>query len=201
MTRSLRGTAFAVAPIVLGLWAGCGGQGRAGDAVDGGADARVSTPLRSVGIKDTTATLSGHVQKGPFIVGSTLLLSAINAGGVATGKVFTTSTTDSLGSYSSSFAYTGRLEAQAQGYYWDEVTNALSSGTITLRALVDIPKVPPLLWRRIPVLSPAPLITGGRKARACVCNVSKEFRQTEVAKNPPPVRMKEHILGADVSVN
>jgi hypothetical protein len=90
-------------------------------------------------MKDPTATLSGHAQKGPFILGSTLLLTAISGNGVATGKVFTTSTTDSLGTYSTSLAYTGGLDVQAQGYYWDEVTNALSSGTITLQALVEIP--------------------------------------------------------------
>ncbi len=84
------------------------------------------------------AILSGAIQKGPFVIGSTVELSAIDATGSPTGASFNTQTTDNLGDFSVSFSYRGYVDLQASGFYYNEVTGALSVAPITLHALYDV---------------------------------------------------------------
>jgi hypothetical protein len=87
---------------------------------------------------DGLAVLNGAIQKGPFVLGSTVTLSAIDGAGVPTGQVFNTQTTSDLGAFSVSFAYRGNVDMQAQGFYYDEVTGSLSNASIVLRALYQV---------------------------------------------------------------
>jgi hypothetical protein len=87
---------------------------------------------------DGPAALRGAVQKGPFVLGSTVTLSTIDATGNSTGQVYTTQTTTDLGDFAVSFTYRGNVDMQAQGFYYDEVTGTLSTSPIVLRALYQV---------------------------------------------------------------
>jgi hypothetical protein len=87
---------------------------------------------------DGPARVSGSVQKGPFVLGSSISLSAIDGTGTPTGQVFNTQTTDDLGDFAVTFTYRGNVDVAAQGYYYDEVTGGLSTAPIVLRALYAI---------------------------------------------------------------
>jgi hypothetical protein len=82
--------------------------------------------------------IHGAVQKGPFVLGSTVSISATDTTGAPTGQVYDTQTIDSLGDFRVSFAYRGYTDMQAQGFYYDEVTGALSGAPVVLRALYDV---------------------------------------------------------------
>ena len=107
-------------------------------SMDGGAsDAPVDSPTDSP--STGPAILTGAVQKGPFVLGSNVAPSPRSTrAGASTGQVFSTQTTDDLGDFSVSFAYRGNVDMQAQGFYYDEVTGALSTSPIELRALYDV---------------------------------------------------------------
>lgn len=84
--------------------------------------------------------ITGSVQKGPFINGSTILMSELNSSLQQTGKIFTTQIINNRGSFeianislSSSF-----VEFSANGFYYDEVRGVISSSPLNLYALSDI---------------------------------------------------------------
>ncbi|MBI4511839.1 MAG: hypothetical protein HY698_19550 [Deltaproteobacteria bacterium] len=79
-------------------------------------------------------SLNGSVAKGPFVLGSTITISAIDTTGVPTGQVFNTQTTNNLGEFSIQFRYTGPVSLEGNGFYYNEVTGALSVASLTLRA-------------------------------------------------------------------
>jgi hypothetical protein len=107
--------------------AGLGDTGPSKDASGDGSDA-----------KSGSAILKGAIQKGPFVLGSSVQISAINSTGSPTGTSFNTSTTDDLGDFTVAFAYRGYVDMQASGFYYDEVTGALSTAPIVLHALYDV---------------------------------------------------------------
>jgi hypothetical protein len=84
--------------------------------------------------------LNGAVQKGPFVIGSSMSLSVVDAKGNPTGKVFNTQTIDNLGRFSITVPMMGALSIQGDGFYFDELTGALSSAPITLRSWYDVTK-------------------------------------------------------------
>jgi uncharacterized protein (TIGR02145 family) len=84
--------------------------------------------------------ISGFVQKGPFISGTQILMSELNSSLEQTGNVFSTQISNSRGSFeisdvqlSSSF-----VEFTANGFYFDEIKNGISSAQLTLYAISDI---------------------------------------------------------------
>jgi uncharacterized protein (TIGR02145 family) len=84
--------------------------------------------------------VSGFVQKGPYINGTQILMSELNASLEQTGKLFTSQIINDRGSFvinnielTSSF-----VEFSASGFYFDEVKGELSSAPLTLFALADI---------------------------------------------------------------
>jgi hypothetical protein len=83
-------------------------------------------------------TLQGAAQKGPLVLGSTVQVSMLDPGGNPTGQVFNTSTLSDLGDYTVVVANPGNAELIAQGFYFNEVTGALSGAPITLHALASI---------------------------------------------------------------
>jgi uncharacterized protein (TIGR02145 family) len=84
--------------------------------------------------------LSGYIQKGPFINGTTLTISELNSDLSQTGKTFSTVINDNTGSFefrnitlNSAF-----IECKADGFYFNEVDGKVSSAPLTLWALSDI---------------------------------------------------------------
>lgn len=84
-------------------------------------------------------TLIGQVQKGPLIFGSQVWVSVLNSELKPTGSTFLTKTTDDLGRFRLESTIPAQLvEITASGYYFDEISGALSASPITLSALVDL---------------------------------------------------------------
>ncbi|MBI5488989.1 MAG: hypothetical protein HY905_16765 [Deltaproteobacteria bacterium] len=90
------------------------------------------------GVGGGEVTLGGALQKGPFVLGSSVAISTVDASGAPTGQVFNTQTTNDLGEFSVTFAYTGFVSLQADGFYYNEVAGRLSTAPITLRAFHEI---------------------------------------------------------------
>lgn len=105
----------------LGLLVGCSGPG--GDSGSG---------------QPVSVMLSGAVQKGPFVLGSTINISPLDATLNPTGQVFSTQTTSDLGQFSVNFMAAGRVALEGSGFYYNEVTGKLSSAQLTLHAIYDI---------------------------------------------------------------
>ena len=84
--------------------------------------------------------ISGNVQKGPFINGTSVRVAELNSDLQQTGKNFETQVSDNLGSFE--FKNLGLLsqyvELKANGYYFNEVEGDVSESQLTLRALTDI---------------------------------------------------------------
>ena len=91
-------------------------------------------------ISSGNVTISGQVQKGPFINGTNLVITELDNTLAATGKTFTTQITDNRGSF---FIKTSRLDYPnlqliATGFYYDEVQGEKSAAQLTLFALANV---------------------------------------------------------------
>lgn len=115
---------LAVAAVAVAL-AGCGGGG-------GGSGSGTSTS------GNFTAS-SGVAQKGPLIKGSTVTAQELNSSLSPTGRQYTYQINSDLGTFSPSSIFGSQyIGLTAQGYYFDEVKNAISDSTITLNAVDDL---------------------------------------------------------------
>ncbi len=84
--------------------------------------------------------ISGFVQKGPFVRGTSILMSELNSDLAQTGKVFTSQIINDQGLFeitnielNSSF-----VEFSSSGFYFNEVTGEISSAPITLTSISDL---------------------------------------------------------------
>ncbi len=82
--------------------------------------------------------LIGAINKGPFVLGSSVSISALDRVGNPTGQVFNTQTLSDLGEFSATVEALGPASLQATGFYWNEVSGQLSSANLTLRAFYEI---------------------------------------------------------------
>lgn len=85
-------------------------------------------------------SISGYVQKGPFINGASILISELDKKLNATGRNFTTQISDNRGSFEFNNV---QLKSQfvslkADGFYFNEVRGQSSSAPLTLYALTDL---------------------------------------------------------------
>lgn len=77
-------------------------------------------------------TVVGTAEKGPFVQGSSVLVLPLDAAGDPTGQAFTTQTLTNRGDFSLDVP-AGTLSLEGTGFYFNEVTGALSGAPITLR--------------------------------------------------------------------
>lgn len=89
---------------------------------------------------NSNASIKGYAQKGPFITGTKLLISELNASLSETGRNFTGTITDDKGAFdmtiqdlASSF-----VSISSDGFYFDEVSGQLSASRLVLNAIIDI---------------------------------------------------------------
>jgi hypothetical protein len=82
--------------------------------------------------------LIGGIQKGPFVLGSTVQVSTLAADGSPTGDVFSTQTSSDAGEFNLDIGYQGLISIEASGFYFDEVSGALSGAPLTLRARAEL---------------------------------------------------------------
>jgi len=93
--------------------------------------------------KDSVITkdvFSGYVQKGPYINGSSVMITLLDEQLNQTGTVFTTQIIDNSGNFEQkNVAFASHfIELKADGYYFNEVKGENSNGSLTLYALADI---------------------------------------------------------------
>jgi hypothetical protein len=79
--------------------------------------------------------LNGAVQKGPFVLGSSVSVSLLDSMGNPTGAVFNTQTNSDLGEFALTFQAGGAASLEGTGFYYNEAAGQLSTGNLTLRAL------------------------------------------------------------------
>ena len=90
--------------------------------------------------KVTKEIFSGYAQKGPFVNGSSIILSELRENLDQTGKTYSTIISDNSGSFEEqNIELISRyVELKAEGFYFNEISGQLSSAPITLSALIDI---------------------------------------------------------------
>jgi hypothetical protein len=81
--------------------------------------------------------LAGAFEKGPFVLGSSVQISALDTDLNPTGELFSTQTVDDAGRFTLAFEVDDGLplSIQGSGFYYNEVTGALSQAPIILQAL------------------------------------------------------------------
>lgn len=84
--------------------------------------------------------VTGQVQKGPYINGTSVTMSELNESLGQTGNIFTTQIINNAGSFEiENISLTsGYVELSASGFYFDEVKGDLSVAPLNLLALSDI---------------------------------------------------------------
>lgn len=83
---------------------------------------------------------SGYVQKGPFINGSSVAISELDATLNQTGRSYSTTVADNSGSFEQKKIelVSNYVQLKADGYYFNEVTGESSTGQLTMYALADV---------------------------------------------------------------
>lgn len=84
--------------------------------------------------------LTGKVQKGPFVEGSSVYIFSLDERFAQTGAAYSTSITDNKGSFEQKDMHLSSqfVELIVNGYYFNEVKGELSSSPLTLSAVADI---------------------------------------------------------------
>lgn len=84
--------------------------------------------------------ISGLVQKGPYINGTQIILYVLDDKLAQTGKVFNTQITDNKGSFELNNVELSSkyVQLSANGYYFNESSNAITISQLQLNALTDI---------------------------------------------------------------
>ncbi len=84
--------------------------------------------------------ISGYIQKGPFINGTSIMISELNSTLGPTGRVFVSQITDNNGSFEirNISLNSNYVELIANGYYFNENTGDVSASQLTLHALSDL---------------------------------------------------------------
>ena len=84
--------------------------------------------------------ISGKVQKGPFLNGSSVLIFELDSSLKQTGKVFSTNISHNTGSFEMTQIELASqfVEIKADGYYFNEITGKISTSRLSLHALADL---------------------------------------------------------------
>jgi len=88
----------------------------------------------------TKALLSGYVQKGPFINGSSVLIFELDNEFNQTGRTYSTNIISNTGAFEHKNIelVSPYVELKADGYYFNEVTGKTSENQLTLYAFTDV---------------------------------------------------------------
>ncbi len=84
-------------------------------------------------------TVSGYVQKGPYVQGTEITVRELDNSLSPTGRTFTGTIDDNTGTFSAKGDLSSPyVELSADGYYFNEVSGSLSTAKLTLQALSDL---------------------------------------------------------------
>jgi len=93
----------------------------------------------SSGSGTSSNTVSGYVQKGPFIQGTVITVWELDSSLVQTGRTFIGTIDDNTGTFNArGNVVSPYVELSAVGYYFNEVSGSLSTAPLTLQALSDL---------------------------------------------------------------
>jgi hypothetical protein len=114
----------------------------------------------------TKSQLTGYIQKGPFLNGTSVSISELNPDLSQTGKMFSAQIKDNSGAFGLSNLQLSSpyVELKADGFYFNEVTGAVSASQLTLNALADVKDISTLNVNVISTLEKArveTLVAGG----------------------------------------
>lgn len=86
------------------------------------------------------ASIKGAVEKGPFVRGSIVTISELNAALAPTGRTFKTEIQDDKGNFALDKVelVSGYVQVSVNGYYFNEVNGKLSTSQINLNAIAEI---------------------------------------------------------------
>ncbi len=84
--------------------------------------------------------ISGVVEKGPFVRGSTIFIQPLDEKMQSTGTLYSTTIKNNAGEFSfgSQEFVTPYAELTADGYFFNEIKGELSAGTLRLKSVVDL---------------------------------------------------------------
>ena len=86
-----------------------------------------------------TEKVNGYIQKGPFVQGTEVTMRTLRYDLAPTGQTYTGTIEDNSGSFVVRGTIRNRYaELSADGYFFNEVTGALSTSKLTLQALVNL---------------------------------------------------------------
>ena len=108
-----------------------------GDAgtMDASSGSSGATPTTGLGEPGEPVTLHGAVQKGPFVLGTSVSVSPLTDTGEPKGQQFEVPTSNSVGEFSVNGVPPGPVALLASGYHFDEIRGGSSIAPLTLRAL------------------------------------------------------------------
>ena len=112
------------AVLLMGIFmlSGCGGGGGDGDSGDD--------------VAGTPYSINGKIQKGPFLIGSSVTIQELNDDLEPTGTSFQTTTVNDLGHFNTTVEIsTNYVEVITDGFYYDEVSGGFAAAPISLRTL------------------------------------------------------------------
>jgi len=105
----------------------------------GGGSSSSSNPPPMANVAPTFTASAGLAQKGPLIVGSTVVAQELTATLAPTGKQYLYQTSSDLGAFNPNSAFTSQyIGVNASGFYFDETRGATSSAQITLSGYTDL---------------------------------------------------------------
>jgi hypothetical protein len=155
-------------------------------------------------------SLAGAVYKGPFVLGSTITVSPLDANANPTGQAFLTQTTNDKGEFNVGFSASGQVSLEGVGFYYNEVAGALSGAPLTLRALYVIQQGGPQsafinLVTHLTFLRVKKLVRDGATFAAATSQAESELR-TQLAItlpnfNPGASGIDMNLLGGDTPAN
>lgn len=88
---------------------------------------------------NSSNSVSGYVQKGPFIQGTVITVWELDSNLVQTGQAFIGTIDDNTGTFNArGNVVSPYVELSAVGYYFNEVSGSLSTAPLTLQALSDL---------------------------------------------------------------
>jgi hypothetical protein len=121
----------AAAALIVSL-AACGSSSAAPDGAPLADAASADAP--SADANAGSVALTGGVEKGPFLLGSSVAVSALDSSGSPTGAVFQTQTSDDEGRFELMLPAPVPISVEASGFYYNEISGMLSDAPTVLRA-------------------------------------------------------------------
>ena len=111
--------------LTLGLMLSCAKKDGSSSSSDTSSSEESNTSTSSA------VTISGKVQKGPYVQGTEITVRELDSTMTPTGNTFTGTIDDNTGSFSIKGTLTNKIaELAADGYYFNEVSGSLSSAKL-----------------------------------------------------------------------